>query len=84
MYWFESFQIGRVGLVEFYSDCGVAKGCIAEPYECIDSQDCDMMATYKKIDDQIVELEIYGKVGGNEYIAVGFSSDEKMVHIVIS
>ncbi len=37
-----------------------------------------MMTTYKKVDDHL-ELEIYGQASGDEYIAVGFSSDKEMV-----
>ena len=39
-----------------------------------------MMATYKKFNDSILEIEIYGKVTGDEYVAFGFSTDIKMVH----
>ena len=37
-----------------------------------------MMTTYKRVGDYL-ELEIYGQISGDEYVAVGFSADDKMV-----
>lgn len=37
------------------------------------------MATYKKLVNDHLQLEIYGQVKGNEYVAVGFSTDSEMV-----
>lgn len=42
-----------------------------------------MMTTYKRVNDSL-ELEIYGQISGDEYIAVGFTPDDKMVHIVLT
>lgn len=37
------------------------------------------MATYKKLDNDHLQLEIYGEIKGDEYVAVGFSTDSEMV-----
>jgi hypothetical protein len=39
------------------------------------------MTTYKKLDNDHLELEIYGEITGNQYVAVGFSTDSEMVRI---
>lgn len=41
-----------------------------------------MMTTYKKVAYHL-EVEIYGRISDNEYVAVGFSTDVKMVKIFI-
>jgi hypothetical protein len=38
-----------------------------------------MINTYKKLDDDNIQLEIYGQITGDEYVAVAFSTDRKMV-----
>ena len=38
-----------------------------------------MLVTYRNISANVFELEIYGRSDTNEYVAVGFSSDNKMV-----
>ena len=42
-----------------------------------------MMTTYKRVNDSL-ELEIYGQISRDEYIAVGFTQDDQMVHIVFN
>ena len=39
------------------------------------------MATYRKVDEDYLQLEIYGIVSGDQYVAVGFSMDDEMVEI---
>jgi hypothetical protein len=38
-----------------------------------------MMTTYQTLNDDYLQLEIYGQITGDEYVAVGFSTDRKMV-----
>jgi hypothetical protein len=38
------------------------------------------MTTYKKFDNANLVLEIYGEVIGDQYVAVGFSTDPEMVN----
>ena len=40
-----------------------------------------MVTTYKKFDSNYLELEIYGEITVDQYVAVGFSTDSKMVLI---
>jgi hypothetical protein len=40
-----------------------------------------MLTTYRKFDNDHLELEIYGEITGDQYVAVGFSTDSKMVNI---
>ena len=41
-----------------------------------------MMTTFKKLDNDHLELEIYGEITGDQqYVAVGFSTDSEMVCI---
>lgn len=42
-----------------------------------------MMMTYKQVNNDLLEIEIYGQVTDNEYVAVGFSTDKKMVIIYL-
>ncbi len=38
-----------------------------------------MMTTYKKFDNANLVLEVYGEITGDQYVAVGFSTDSEMV-----
>nr|CAH0100345.1 unnamed protein product [Daphnia galeata] len=61
-----------------YEGCGTSKGCAATPSGCIGLRNCLMINTYKKLDDDNIQLEIYGQITGDEYVAVAFSTDRKM------
>jgi len=61
-----------------YEGCGISKGCIATPSGCIGLKTCSMMTTFQKLDN-FLQLEIYGQITEDEYVAVGFSTDRKMV-----
>ncbi|XP_046651670.1 putative ferric-chelate reductase 1 homolog [Daphnia pulicaria] len=61
-----------------YDGCGISKGCIATPSGCIDLKTCTMMTTYQTLNDDYLQLEIYGQITGDEYVAIGFSTDRKM------
>jgi hypothetical protein len=56
--------------------CGDKKGCFLYPRFC-GSVKCTMAASYKSIDDDHVQFEMFGEAGG--YISLGFSDDKKMV-----
>jgi superfamily II DNA/RNA helicase len=38
-----------------------------------------MMVTYAFASDEQLQLELYGQVSAREYVAVGFSKDDRMV-----
>lgn len=64
---------------DVYEGCGISKGCAAAPAGCVGSRDCSMLTTYKRVDDNHLQLEVYGQISGDEYVAVGFSTDREMV-----
>ncbi|XP_046651683.1 putative ferric-chelate reductase 1 homolog [Daphnia pulicaria] len=61
-----------------YVGCGETKGCIAIPDGCVANKTCSMMTTYKKFDNANLVLEVYGEITGDQYVAVGFSTDSEM------
>nr|CAH0100348.1 unnamed protein product [Daphnia galeata] len=64
---------------DIYAECGKTKGCIATPEDCVGTNNCSMMTTFKKLDNDHLELEIYGEITGDQqYVAVGFSTDSEM------
>lgn len=65
--------------LDVYDGCGISKNCVALPEECIESKNCEMLSTFKRLSNNLMEIELYGKISGNEYVAVGFSFDQKMV-----
>ncbi|XP_045030123.1 putative ferric-chelate reductase 1 homolog [Daphnia magna] len=74
----ESSPTTKLPLPDVYDGCGVSKGCIATPDGCVESKSCSMMTTYRKMNNDHLQLEIYGQMKGDEYVAVGFSTDSKM------
>ncbi|XP_057375535.1 putative ferric-chelate reductase 1 homolog [Daphnia carinata] len=73
----ETSPTTKLPMPDVYAGCGVSKGCIATPDGCVDSKSCSMMTTYRKMNDRL-QLEIYGQMKGDEYVAIGFSADSKM------
>lgn len=73
-------QLLQLPIPDPYVGCGVTKGCIATPDGCVATKTCAMMTTYKKFDNANLVLEIYGEVIGDQYVAVGFSTDPEMVN----
>lgn len=67
---------------DVYSGCASLgiKGCIGTPSGCLESRSCSSVTTYRKVDDEHLEIEIYGQVSADEYVAVGFSKDREMVN----
>lgn len=63
---------------DVYEGCGISKGCAAAPAGCVGSRDCSMLTTYKRVNDNHLQLEVYGQISGDEYVAVGFSTDREM------
>ncbi|KAI9554365.1 hypothetical protein GHT06_019637 [Daphnia sinensis] len=74
----ESSPTTQLPMPDVYDGCGVSKGCIATPDGCVDSKTCSLMTTYRKMDNDHLQLEIYGQMKGDEYVAVGFSTDSEM------
>jgi len=59
-----------------YAGCGQTKGCYGGPTGgCIGSKNCDFLVTYRK-DGENVIFQLMGKTNG--YVALGFSTDNKM------
>ena len=64
---------------DIYSECGETKGCFGSSTDCIDSKSCPMLSTYKQVNPYFYQIEIYGSVPQDSYLALGFSDDKKMV-----
>ena len=64
-----------------YDGCGRDKGCFGTPDSCVDSGTCTTMVTYAFASDEQLQLELYGRVSAKEYVAVGFSKDDRMVKL---
>ena len=63
-----------------YDGCGDKKGCFGSEDGCIQSNDCKIITTYKKVSDTEFQFEIGFPVtsADNEYSALAFSADDKM------
>lgn len=62
--------------------CDKTKHCLSVPANCHDhpNEECDYIIAYSPINnDEEVEIELYGKRPGSEYVALGFSDDDQMV-----
>lgn len=65
--------------------CGSSKGCLVLPStDCTSSNTCSTIISHKKVNQSVVEIEIYFKASSNQYSAVGFSTDKKMVFISLN
>ncbi|KAK2708879.1 hypothetical protein QYM36_014491, partial [Artemia franciscana] len=69
------FILGNV-----YEGCGSSKGCYGAPSNCELSKTCSVLTTYKKVDEDSFEFEVYGALSSLDsgYIAVGMSFDDSM------
>ena len=55
------------------------KTCFGIPTSCDDLADCDLMATWRLINDEVTKLELYSSLGGRgSYVALGLSRDRRM------
>lgn len=63
---------------DIYSECGETKGCFGSSTDCIGSKSCPMLSTYKQVNPYFYQIEIYGSVPQDSYLALGFSDDKKM------
>merc|ERR1719225_2269492 len=62
-----------------YEGCDVNKTCFGLPDSCDDPADCDLMATWRLINDEVTKLELYSSLGGRgSYVALGLSRDRRM------
>ncbi|XP_006825812.1 putative ferric-chelate reductase 1, partial [Saccoglossus kowalevskii] len=58
--------------------CGDTKGCYLSPNDCVNKDDCDVLVSWRQDNDNII-FELLGKMRmGEEYIAIGFSTDLSM------
>ncbi|CAJ0962757.1 unnamed protein product, partial [Mesorhabditis belari] len=62
------------------SKCGSQKKCIYVPSGCEKNNVCKNIFSYKTLDDEFVEIELYSTeyTAGTNYVAVGFSKDDLM------
>jgi hypothetical protein len=62
------------------SDCGLTKGCFKSPNDCTGNS-CQLIFKYTA-DGNSTYFNLYGKVGtlSNQWLAIGFSLDQKMVN----
>ncbi len=62
------------------------KGCFGYPggADCIKSKNCTALTTFKQVmNGSFTEFEIYGSsVPTNGYVAIGISTDDRMVSII--
>ena len=59
--------------------CDVNKTCFGLPDSCDDPADCDLMATWRLINNEVTKLELYSSLGGRgSYVALGLSRDRRM------
>jgi len=64
------------------SDCGKEYSCFKSPNDCIDKS-CDYLAKWKRVDDEKIEFLLSSKMSANNWLAIGFSKDQKMVCLKI-
>ncbi|KAK2706518.1 putative ferric-chelate reductase 1 homolog isoform X2 [Artemia franciscana] len=62
-----------------YNGCGATKGCFGMPNGCINTGDCDIVASYSVKGDRY-EFELRGLLeqASGGYLAIGFSQDAAM------
>jgi len=60
-----------------YADCGSSKSCLGVPDKCIEKSNCRLFASWKKVSSGY-EWELSSANRAGSYVAVGFSSDNKM------
>jgi hypothetical protein len=82
---FERPTHGPKDIFDMYEGCHVKKGCFGGPHEdCLKQYNCDYMVTYnvtpaKEGRERAVHISLmWNRVKPDEYIAVGFSHDDKM------
>lgn len=61
-------------------DCERTKGCFRSPQSCTTSDNCDFLVTYRPTNSTHVEFELSGR---DDWIAVGFSNDRRMVGYLV-
>ena len=55
------------------------KTCFGIPTSCDDLADCDLMASWRLLSDEVTRLELYSGLGGQgSYVALGLSLDNRM------
>ncbi|XP_077981364.1 putative ferric-chelate reductase 1 [Glandiceps talaboti] len=60
------------------SDCGDTKGCYMTPAGCTGKDDCDILISWQEDGNNVI-FQLLGKMrAGEEYVAIGFSNDQKM------
>ena len=60
-----------------FNDCFKNKGCFGLPSNCESSGSCDIAVTWR-FKEGTTEIELFSVDGAGQYVAVGFSGDDKM------
>merc|ERR1712142_923386 len=64
---------------KFYEDCGIEKGCFGTPDNCIETKNCQVAFSHKKISEEEFEFQLISdEIHSDEYIAVRLSQDQFM------
>lgn len=64
---------------QFYDGCDVTKNCFGTPDGCVPKQDCSaVMAVQLEDSNYVFEMQVKNAA----YVAVGLSSDDKMVSLL--
>lgn len=63
----------------FMLGCDLNKTCFGLPSSCDDLADCDLLASWRLLSDEVTRLELYSGLGGRgSYVALGLSRDNRM------
>ena len=63
----------------FVLGCDLNKTCFGLPSSCDDLADCDLLASWRLLSDEVTRLELYSGLGGRgSYVALGLSRDNRM------
>jgi hypothetical protein len=63
------------------SACGAEKNCEKRPPNCKGILDCDTLVISKQLNDNQIEFEIFAAKSKQNYVALGFSDDTRMVFL---
>ena len=84
--WWNQYALQTVTVQAQFDNttCGTEKGCMCSPPGCNPQVDCHKAFSWKVIDNTYLHMELTGisSNGATNYIAVGFSSDQKMARLL--
>ena len=59
--------------LDIYKNCNVTKGCYGFPSNCTANSNCSVVMTYSGVEEQVYKMELAGKGGEGDYVAMGLS-----------